>query len=361
MPDLLLLGFGHVSRRFVRLLDERRASLVRAYDLDTRIVGIATARHGAAYDPGGIDADLALNLRDRDESLASLDPSGSPPSDALELVARAASDRGASVPRVVIEATPLNIVHARPAVDHIRLALLSRMHVVSANKGPVALAHRALSDLARKMGVRYLFEGAVMDGIPIFNLVRETMPSCEVLGFRGVINSTTNYILTMLEGGGEFAEALAAMQEQGIAEADASLDVDGWDAAAKTAALANVLMDGDLTPDGVERTGIGQVTGDIVRAAMARGSRIRLVASARREPGGVRARVAPEELAADDPLALLRGMSNALYLETDLLGRVGITQLDGGLTQTAYALLSDLVTVHRSRPAPREALPDRSL
>jgi homoserine dehydrogenase len=360
VPDLLLLGFGHVSRRFVGLLGERRASLAAAFDLEPKIVGIATARHGVAYDPGGIDPDRVLSLWRRGESLAALDASGTPPSDGLELIATAASDPGATAPRVVIEATPLNIVDARPAVDYIRLALLSRLHVVSANKGPVALAYRELRDLARKMGVRYLFEGAVMDGIPIFNLVRETMPACEVLGFRGVINSTTNYILTMLEEGGEFTGALAAMQEQGIAEADASLDVDGWDAAAKTAALANVLMDGNLTPQGIERTGIGQVTGDAVRAAMARGTRIRLVATARREPDGVRGRVAPEELAPDDPLALLRGMSNALYLETDLLGRVGITQLDGGLTQTAYALLSDLVTVHRG-PAPREALQDRSL
>jgi homoserine dehydrogenase len=249
---------------------------------------------------------------------------------------------------VVVETTPLDIREARPAIDHVRLALLSRMHVVSANKGPVALAYRELGELARRMGVRYLFEGAVMDGIPVFNLVRETMPAVEVTGFRGVVNSTTNYIITMLEEGGEFAPALAEMQRQGVAEADASLDVDGWDAAAKTAALVNVLMDGAITPRDVDRTGIAHLTGAAVRDALARGRRIRLVASARREGNAVRARVAPEELEREDPLSLLRGMANALYLESDVLGRVGITQLDGGLTQTAYALLSDLVTLGRS-------------
>jgi homoserine dehydrogenase len=356
--ELLLVGFGHVTRRFVRLLDERGDRLAGEHGLDTRIVGIATGRHGAAYDPKGIDIATALQRVEGGQPLSPLDASDTPPTDGLDLIARASERPGAA--RVVIEATPLNIVDARPAVDHVRLALLSRMHVVSANKGPVAHAHADLSVLAHKMGVRYLFEGAVMDGIPIFNLVRETMPACEVVGFRGVINSTTNYILTMMEDGGEFADALAAMQEQGIAERDASLDVDGWDAAAKAAALANVLLDARLTPQAIERTGIGQLTGDAVRQAAGRGSRIRLVASARRGRDGVRARVAPEELAPDDPLGLLRGMSNALYLETDLLGRVGITQLDGGLTQTAYALLSDLVTVHRGLQAPREGRPDRS-
>jgi homoserine dehydrogenase len=169
------------------------------------------------------------------------------------------------------------------------------------------------------------------------------------VGFRGVINSTTNYIITMLEEGGEFGPALADMQRQGIAEADASLDVDGWDAAAKTAALANVLMDAGCTPAEVDRHGIGQLTGAVVRGALSRGQRIRLVSSARRVATRVTARVAPEELALDDPLSLLRGMSNALFLDTDLLGRVGITQLDGGLTQTAYALLSDVVTIARGR------------
>jgi len=333
--DLLLVGFGNVARRFVGVLEERRGRLQRDYGLTTRVIGVASGRHGGVFDAGGVDLSRAL----------AADRLG-PLRDGLELISAAAAPAG-TAPRVVVETSPLNIQDARPAIDHVRLALRSRMHVVSANKGPVALAYRELRGLADAMGVRYLFEGAVMDGIPIFNLVRETMPAVEVTGFRGVINSTANYIITMLEDGGEFVPALAEMQRQGIAEADASLDVDGWDAAAKTAALANVLMDAGITPRDVDRTGIAGLTGASVREAVARGRRIRLVAGAAREGGRVITRVAPEELAADDPLSLLRGMSNALFVETDLLGRVGITELDGGLTQTAYALLSDLVTIGR--------------
>ncbi len=150
-----------------------------------------------------------------------------------------------------------------------------------------------------------------------------------------------------MEDGRSFDEALAEMQRAGVAEADPWLDVDGWDAAAKTAALVNVLMDGDLTPQGVERTGIGRGLEGEVRAAAAAGERLRLVAAAGRRGDAIEARVAPVRLPASDPLAMLRGQANALVLRTDLLGEVAITELDGGLTQTAYALLSDLVEVRR--------------
>ena len=181
-----------------------------------------------------------------------------------------------------------------------------------------------------------------MDGVPVFNLVRETMPAITVEGFRGVINTTCNYILSELERGAEFDDALAEMQSRGIAEADPTLDIDGWDAAAKTAALVNVLMGSVITPHHVQRTGIRDVTGLDVRDAIARHKRIRLVASASRQGGKVKARVEPEMLDRQDPLAGLVDLNNALYLTTDLLGEVGIVQRGGSLTQTAYALLSDV-------------------
>lgn len=347
--DLLLIGFGHVGRRFVRLLDERRADLVRDFALDARVVGIATRRHGAALATTGLDAVGAADLVEGGESLSVLHDArfGPPPSTGLELIDTAAAaglERGAGV---MVETTPLDIVDGQPATDHIRAAMRSGMHVVSANKGPVALAHRELAALATRTGVHYRFEGAVMDGIPVFNLVRETMPAVRVLGFRGVVNSTTNYIISALEDGADFDAALAEMQRQGIAEADPSYDVDGWDAATKVAALVNVLMDGVVTPRDVARDGIRALTGERVREAMTRERRVRLVASASRAGGVVETSVRVEELAEGDPLAQLRGMSNALFLDTDLLGRVGIVQLDGGLTQTAYALASDLIAIRR--------------
>jgi homoserine dehydrogenase len=200
-----------------------------------------------------------------------------------------------------------------------------------------------------------------MDGIPIFNLVRETLPAVEITGFRGVINTTTNFIIAALEDGVDFAPALSRMQAEGIAEADPSLDLDGWDAAAKTAALANVLLGARITPHMVERHGIDEDTALSVRAAVGRGHRLRLVASASRTPDGrMTAKVGPMQLTPDDLLAGIRGRANALVLHTDLLGDVAICQLGGDVTQTAYALLTDLVTIRR-RQAPPGGGRDRSL
>jgi homoserine dehydrogenase len=255
----------------------------------------------------------------------------------------------------MVETTTLDIRAGQPATDHVRAALEAGCHVITANKGPVAFACRELRERAERAGLSFLFEGAVMDGIPVFNLVRETLPAIEVLGFRGVVNSTTNHIITALEGGEDFDVALARMRADGIAEADSSLDVDGWDAAAKTSALANVLMDAGITPHDVERSGIGPDTGARARGALRRGRRLKLVASADRVPPGVvRAAVRLAELAPDDALGGLRGMANGLVLRTDLLGEVAICQLEGSLTATAYALLSDLVTIRRRHRGPGE-------
>ena len=344
--DLALVGFGHVGRRLVSLLDERADRLAGDHGVATRVVGIATARHGAAFDANGLDWRRALALVEGGGRLDALDDraAGPAPADAIALIERLAGVGG--VP-VVVETTILDVERGQPAIDHVRAGLAAGADIVTANKGPVAIAYRALRAEAEAAGRAFLFEGAVMDGVPIFNLARHTLPAVTIRGFRGVVNSTTNHILTAMEAGRPFEEALAEMQRAGVAEADPWLDVDGWDAAAKTAALVNVLMDGDLTPQAVDRTGIGPESADAARDAVGRGLRLRLVASAERRGDAVAARVAPELLPASDPLASLRGQANALILRTDLLGEVAITQLDGSLTATAYALVSDLVEVRR--------------
>jgi homoserine dehydrogenase len=184
-----------------------------------------------------------------------------------------------------------------------------------------------------------------MDGIPVFNLVRETMPAVSIEGFRGVISTTCQYVLSEMERGTPVEDALGEMQARGIAEADASHDIEGWDAAAKTATIANVLMDGRITPHDVARTGIGDISPGEVSHALTRGRRVRLVASASRHAGRLETRVEPELLDPDDPLASLGPLENALILHTDLLGDVGIVQRSSSLTHTAYALLSDLAQI----------------
>ena len=347
--DLALVGFGHVGRRFASLLADRREALGVEYGLDCRIVGIATRRTGARFDASGLDPGL--------DGGQAIDAPGSPA--ALQVIAQLA--RSTADLKVVVETTTLDVATGQPALDHVRAALDAGCHVITANKGPVAFEYSSLRRRALDAGVSFLFEGAVMDGVPVFNLVRETLPLVTIRGFRGVVNSTTNHILTAMEEGDDFNLALARMQAEGIAEADPSLDIDGWDAAAKTAALANVFMRARITPQGVDREGIGPATARLAMAAKARGSRVRLVAAAWSTPQGVMTSVRPVELPETDLLAGLRGMANALVLQTDLLGEIAICQLGGSLTQTAYALVSDLVTIRRrQQPAPHGAAPGRT-
>jgi homoserine dehydrogenase len=342
--DLALVGFGNVGRRFARLLEEQRSRLLSEHDLDLRVVGIATRRRGAAFRADGLDAAAAARRLESGGHLPELHDSaeGPAPADALELIAL--TSRTAASAQVVVETTTLDIRDGRPAIDHVIAALAAGAHVVTANKGPAAFAFDDLRSRAERAGLSFLFEGAVMDGVPVFNLVRETLPNVTILGFRGVVNSTTNYILSVLEAGEAFEPALARMQAEAIAEADPSLDLDGWDASAKAAALANALMGARITPHDVRRTGIGPASAPRAIAARSAGRRLRLVAHAIR---GEVPTVEPMELPERDLLGSLAGTANALVLKTDLLDEIAICQLGGGLVHTAYALLSDLVTIRR--------------
>jgi homoserine dehydrogenase len=350
--DLILIGFGHVARRFVTLAVEQRARLETEHEVSTRVVGIVTRRHGSAYSADGLDA---VSLADRLAAGGDLGPAPAGPAGAAIAESLAKSAGAARDGRLVlVETTTLDARSGEPAIGHIRAALEAGAHAITVNKGPIAFAYRDLADRAERAGRRLLFEGTVMDGVPVFNLARETLPAVRVLGFRGVLNSTTNYMLTAMERGKSFAGALAEMQAAGIAEADASLDVDGWDAAAKAAALANVLLDARVTPLDVTREGISAASGRRAADARQRGRRLKLVARGRRQSGSVVVGVAPEELPADDLLAGLDGGQNALVLETDVLDEIAIVQRGGGLTATAYALVSDLVRIAGASPrAPR--------
>jgi homoserine dehydrogenase len=367
--DLILVGFGNVARRFVTLLHEQRATLARDYDITTRVVGIVTRRHGQQFSTRGIDLNIGADTRvgpyapgmdrkTKPNARADRTPNqdvGADPRVRPESVAfvREAVKRSAAAARarrlVLVETTTLDIQRGQPAIDHVRTALAGGAHVITANKGPAAFAYRELARAAERAERRFLFEGAVMDGIPIFNLVRETLPAVNIVGFRGVVNSTTNFILTAMEQGQPFDHALAEMQGVGIAEADPSLDIDGWDAAAKTAALANVLLGARLTPRTVERQGITRDMGRRAMDAREAGRRLKLVARAGPEGSRIAARVAPEELPDDDLLATLDAQQNAIIFHTDLLGELAIVQRGGNLTQTAYALLSDLVAIANPR------------
>jgi homoserine dehydrogenase len=333
--NLALLGFGHVGRAFGRLLLERRNWLLREFGQEWKVTGIATSNHGLCIEHSGLPMRKVLQSR------GDLDRFHNGPacSSISDFIRQCGAD-------VLFEMTVLDL-SGEPAATHIREALQAGLHVVTVNKGPVAAQFRALTRLARLRGVRFLYEGTVMDGAPVFNLVRQTLPSTRIRSIRGILNSTTNYILTQLEQGTPFETALRYVQEQGIAEADASLDLDGWDATVKLSILIQAMMGAQVKPDEVRREGISEETGKLVRAAVRRDRRIRLVARAYRQGGKVIGKVEPEELEVFDPLAAVRGLSNILILNTDTMRELAIVENNPSVEQTAFALFSDLVTLLR--------------
>jgi len=246
-------------------------------------------------------------------------------------------------PDVLFEATSLSPRDGQPAIDHIRAALELGAHAITANKGPIVHAYEELTSLAAAQGRRFLFESTVMDGVPIFALFRDNLPCIDLCGFRGILNSTTNVILNGIEEGLSFEESLVRAREIGVAETDASNDIEGWDAAVKVAALIRVLMGVPIRLGEIQREGIGKLSEEAVRAARAEGKPYKLVCRAHRSGERVTASVRPERLPLSDPLAWVAGTSSIVYFETDIFPGLAITENNPGLEATAYGMLADFV------------------
>jgi homoserine dehydrogenase len=247
---------------------------------------------------------------------------------------------------VLFEATSLNVNDGQPAVTHIRAALNHGAHAITANKGPIVHAYRELRDLAAARGKKFLFESTVMDGVPIFSFFHQ-MPTVQLRGFHGILNSTTNVILSEMENGLTFDAALKEAQALGIAETDATHDIDGWDGAVKTAALITVLMDIPIRLEDIDRDGIRHLTPQALRNARRDGWPFKLVCRAQRvgqgETASVEATVMPEKVLATSPMAKITGASSYIYFETDIFPGLAITEENPGLYATAYGMLADFV------------------
>lgn len=348
--DLALLGFGNVGQALARLLSAKEGELKSRYDLTFAVTGIATSRHGMAIDLNGLNLERALAQVEAGTPLDLLSTLAQP-ADVFDFIRMCQAD-------VLFENTPVNYESGQPAVDHLRAALGVRMHTITANKGPVVHAYRQLSELAEANGRKFFFESAVMDGAPVFSLFREALPAANLHSFQGILNSTTNLILSRMENGEDFDQAVGYAQSIGIAETDPSGDIDGWDAAVKVAALVTVLMGVPLKPGDVERQGIRGITQEKVATARAEGKRWKLVCSASRENGGVRARVAPELVTSDSPLYNIAGTTSIVQLKTDVLGLLSVIEADPSPDTTAYGLLADLLNAVRPTSGHR-AIPGR--
>jgi homoserine dehydrogenase len=325
---ILLLGFGNVGRRFVEILADR-ASYPGLADLDVSIVGITTKSRGTIADPGGLDPRQAL---------AEIAGHGRFASTLASQEALRVLDYD-----VMVEMTPLDIPgRGAGAIAHVRAALERGRHVVTCNKGPLAWAWRPLRDLAREKGAAFLYETTVMDGAPVFNLAQRCLRGNTLLKIEGILNSTTNFVLGEMERGASLEDAVAEAQRLGVAEADPANDLEGWDAAVKVSALANVLLDAGLPPEAVERESLLSVPPERVREALARGGRLKMVCEVVRDGERVTGRVKVRELPLTDPFALVAGFGSILRLTTDILGKIVLTEEDPDLSTTAYGVISDL-------------------
>jgi homoserine dehydrogenase len=333
--SLALVGFGNVGRSLARLILRKHDQLARERGLELKVTGITTARHGTAIDPHGIDLEKALVLVENHALLDGLSTLPKPAS-VMEFIQVTPAD-------ALMENTPVNHHDGQPAIDYLRAGLLRGMHAITANKGPVVHAYKELTELAAKQGRRFLFESAVMDGTPIFSMFRSCLPAADLIGFRGILNATTNLILKQMEEGLTFDQAIEVARQIGIVEADPSEDVDGWDASIKVSALVTVLMGIPLKPQQVEREGIRAITSQMIQEAKIAGERWKLVCLARREGDRVQASVKPQRVKPDSPFYHVYGSSSFVQFETDVLPGLGILEGETGTEATAYGCLADLL------------------
>jgi len=336
---LSFIGFGNVASALVRLLERKQNLLKEKYDITYSITGIATGRHGFAANPDGLNANKALELVENGQSILPL--STVVVSDSIAVIENAQAD-------VMFENSPVNTQTGQPALDHIRLALNLGQHAITANKGPVVHGYRELTALAKSKGKRFGFESTVLGGAPVFSVFREAFPLAELSSIKGIFNATTNIILSRMENGESYEDAVKYCQSVGVAETDPTNDVDGWDAAIKVAALVTVLMDTPFTPQQVNPTGIRDITPEMISNARAEGKRYKLVCSAEKVGDQIKASVAPELVDASSPLYGMMNSNTGVTFRTDTILDYSIVQserpgMSGGPVETAYGLFADFV------------------
>src|SRR5215467_4259764 len=338
---LSIIGFGVVGQGLAELLSTKKDLLRQKYDLNITLVSIATARSGFIYRQDGLDIPMLLELASTHNPFTA-HPGITYWQSTLEGLRATGGD-------ILAEVTPTNLRDAEPAISHIRTALSQGMHVVTANKGPAALAASELFALAQRHGVHLRMESTVMAGTPVISTIREGMAGANVHALRGILNGTTNYILSAMAAGRGYAEVLAEAQAQGYAETDPTADVEGYDALAKTLILAALVFGHPLKPEQVACQGITAITKEQVQDAIKQNKRIKLVAALRmlssnhQKGASLEARVEPLALPLSDPLARVDGVLNALSIQADTLAEVTIIGPGAGRLQTGQGLLADII------------------
>ncbi len=327
---IILCGFGVVGQNFAKLLLSRSEDLYALHGIKPRIVGVFDSK-GAAASSAGLDLNRLLEVKKRYGNIRKYHNK--------EKDANGADMISGMEAEVLIEATPSNYKDAEPGMSHIVNAMKNGLHVITVNKGPLALAFPSLLELATYNQVLLRFSGTVGGGTPILDYAKNSLRGERIVSFQGILNGTTNYILTNMANGMTFKAALGDAKKKGYVETNASLDIDGFDAAAKLVILANWIMDMKVTIKDIGRKGISKVTQSDIKKATARKCAVKLIASCNRELV-----VAPKEIPLDDPLCV-NGTLNAITFSSEHSGQQTIIGRGAGGMETASSILRDLLDI----------------
>lgn len=329
---LIICGFGTVAQSLAKLLVSRTDDLYAKYGLKPRIVGAFDSK-GGVVEQSGLDLNRLVEVKKKFGTIKNYDKTKKNWS-GLDIINGVEAD-------VLIETTASNYKDAEPGMSHIISAMKNGMHVISVNKGPLALAFPSLMELATYNQVLLRFSGTVGGGTPILDYAKNSLRGEQITSFAGILNGTTNYILTNMAHGMGFEEALKDAKSKGYVEADESLDLDGFDAAAKLVILANWVMGMKVTMPDIQRTGIRNVTAQDVKNAAKKNCAIKLIASCNKDLV-----VGPREIPTDDPLCV-NGTLNAISFTSEHSGTQTIIGKGAGGTETASSILRDLLDIRK--------------
>ncbi|ADE56432.1 MULTISPECIES: homoserine dehydrogenase [Aminobacterium] len=341
--SVLLLGFGNVGREFCSLLERKGDKIFSEYGCTIQIKGISTQRRGNLYSEEGLHMPSVFRAEEETGRIDCLRSNGLYISPTLEDLLNNGDYH------ILVDTTFSSLETGEPARTYMEKALSRGKSVVTCNKSPVFLWYHSLSSLARERGAKFLFEGTVMCGTPLFSLFRHGLPATEVLSFEGVLNGTCNYILELMRQGSTLDDALLDAQRRGYAEPDPSVDIDGWDSAYKAMIVAQAIMGAPrLTKDMIEVRGIREVTPEMLNMTRIKGGVVRLLSKIERKQNSFKIEVAPTALPANHPLVTLYGVTNGAVLCTDTMGEICIEGAGAGSRFAAFALLQDVLSIANS-------------
>jgi homoserine dehydrogenase len=332
---IILVGYGVVGKGVTTILARKYAEKVRDTGFNPKIVAIADI-DGAVINPRGLSPEKLDEIKKRGYPISKDPDFGRPGISALDVIESVEAE-------VVVEVTPVNIKNAEPALSHITKAFKTGKHVVTTNKGPLALAMPALTELAEYNNVYFRFSGTVGGGTPMLEFAKRCLAGDRILGIRGILNGTTNYILTeMSQNHVTFQDALANAQKLGYAEKEPSMDIDGFDTACKVVILCNWIMNKKITLKDVDRTGIRDVSLQMLTEAAKRNNTIKLIGSIDED----KAVVKPMEIPVTNPLCV-SGVLNAITFSTEYAAEQTLIGRGAGGIETASAVLRDLLDIRR--------------